>query len=292
MRYLARYYCVVTMTQVLEAIEQRKALSKRSVLITFDDAYTDFAENAWPVLQRLRLPVTLFVPTAYPSDPARCFWWDRLYRAFSSTSRTKFIETPVGVLSLDTLEKRQCNLRALQNYVKTLPHAQAMQLVDDVCAQLAEAKIEGTSVLSWDQLRRLKAEGLTLGSHTRNHPILTKLPPEQVRAEVRSSQQDLKRETGAILPIFCYPNGDHNEVTTTILRDEGIVLAFTTLEGKNELETDDLLRLRRTDIRPRTSLPLFRFRLLGAGAYLDAWRQRSRKATLPQELSPGQALVQ
>lgn len=275
MSHLAQHYRVVSMMEVLHAVSQGTSLPQRSVLITFDDAYIDFAENAWPVLRRLRLPATLFVPTAHASDPRRGFWWDRLYQAFISAPKGKLVETPLGSLSLLAPEGRRRNLRAMQNYVKTLPHEEAMSLVDDVCAQLGAVNTNRARVLSWDHLRQLQSEGLTLGSHTRTHAILTRLPLAEICAEIKGSQQDIAKETGAALPIFCYPNGDHDDVTTAVLRAANIVLAFTTLAGRNTLHATNLLRLRRTDIRPRTSLPLFRFRLLRAGAYLDAWRTRS-----------------
>jgi peptidoglycan/xylan/chitin deacetylase (PgdA/CDA1 family) len=40
-------------------------LPGRAVLITFDDAYGDFAEHAWPLLQRHGFAATMFVPTAH-----------------------------------------------------------------------------------------------------------------------------------------------------------------------------------------------------------------------------------
>ena len=41
------------------------------MLLTFDDAYRDFATNAWPTLKRYGLPATLFVPTAYAGERSR-----------------------------------------------------------------------------------------------------------------------------------------------------------------------------------------------------------------------------
>ena len=291
MSHLARYYRVVSMSEVLEAVEGAIPLPKRSVLITFDDAYVDFAKHVWPILQSLRLPATLFVPTAYASDPCRAFWWDRLYCAFKNTTNRELRGTALGAISLRTPEERNRGLRTLQDHVTTLPHAEGMELVDEVCTRLGAISMDSRSVLSWDQLRDLKKLGLTLGSHTRTHPIMTQLPPEQIRAEVSGSQQDLRSETGSVLPIFCYPNGDHDDVTTAILKDEEIVLAFTTLAGGNELDRANLLRLRRTDIRPRTSLPIFRFRLVAAGAYVDAWRQRARKTEPRRRVSPSHAVA-
>jgi len=274
MRHLARYYHVVSMPDVLDAVKRNRTIRDRSVLITFDDAYADFTDFAWPTLKQLRLPATMFVPTAYPGRPELAFWWDRLYQAFDRTRRTELSGTPLGTLPLANPDLRRRSLRVLQDYVPTLPHDEAMRLVDSLCGQLVEAPVTGGSVLSWDQLRMLARDGLTLGSHTRTHPILTQLPPDRIREEVGGSHQDLKKEIGSALPIFCYPNGDHNDTVTTILREEGIRLGFTTLVGENELGSIDLLRLRRTGITPRSTLPVFSLRLLRPGMFLDAWRYR------------------
>jgi peptidoglycan/xylan/chitin deacetylase (PgdA/CDA1 family) len=160
-----------------------------------------------------------------------------------------------------------------------------MKLVDTVCVQLAEPPVKTAQVLSWFRLRQLASEGVTLGSHTRSHPILTQISPLQIREEVRQSQEDLKREIGLALPIFCYPNGDHSEAVIKVLRAEGIALAFTVLPGENHLNSTDLLRLRRTCIWPRTSLPLFYLRLQRMGIRLDAWRQNLGKPAITHKWS-------
>ncbi|HXP82245.1 MAG TPA: polysaccharide deacetylase family protein [Verrucomicrobiae bacterium] len=288
MLHVAKHYRAVAMPEVLDAIERNVPLPKRSVLITFDDAYTDFAEFAWPILKRFGLPATLFVPTAYPDHPELTFWWERLYQAFANTSRTVLSESPLGPLPLATPDQKRRSLLALIQLVPTVPHDEGMRLVDTVCAQLVEQPASGPVVLSWNQLRQLANEGVTLGSHTQTHPILTQISANQTREEIKRSQQDLKREIGYALPIFCYPYGDHNDAVTAILRQEGISLAFTVLAGENRLDSVDLLRLRRTSIWPRTSLPVFCLRLLRVGHYLDAWRQRPRTKLAVKTFSPAQ----
>ena len=291
MRHLAKHYRVVSMPEVLDAVERKRELPERSVLITFDDAYADFADIPFPILKRFRLPATLFVPTAYPDHPDSAFWWDKIYQAVDRTRRTELCDTPLGSLSLKTPTQRRRSLRMLQDYVTTLPHLEGMRLVDSVCAQLGETQLKSVSVLSWDQLRQLSKEGVTLGSHTRTHPIMTQIPSAQIREEVKGSQQDLKTEIGVVFPIFCYPNGDHSDTVTAILQEEGIRLGFTTVAGKNELESSDLLRLKRIGIAPRTSLPLFHLRLLQIGIYLDTWRCRKRKSNSAQNYMPQQTSV-
>jgi len=291
MRHVAKYYHPVAMPEVLDAIERNLPLPEHAVLITFDDGYADFAEIAWPILKQFRLPATVFVPTAYPDHPELAFWWQRLHQAFANTSRTLLLETPFGPLPLARPDQRQRSLRALIDHVPTIPHDAAMKMVDAVCTQLVEKPANGPSALSWDQLRQLSKEGLTLGSHTRNHPILTQVTPFQIREEIKCSQQDLKREIGFALPIFCYPHGDHSDIVCSILRSEGISLAFTTLSGENRLESADPLRLKRLCVWPRTSLPVFLFRLHRLGIYFDAWRQRRERHVAMHKLEKIEAHV-
>jgi peptidoglycan/xylan/chitin deacetylase (PgdA/CDA1 family) len=289
MRHVVKHYRAVAMPEVLDAINRNVPVPERAVLISFDDAYTDFAEIAWPILKRFGLPATLFVPTAYPDHPERTFWWERLYQAFANTCRTVLRESPLGPLPLTRPEERRRSLLALIKYVPTRPHDAAMKLVDAVCAQLLEQPPSCASILSWNQLRQLANDGVTLGSHSRTHPIMTQISPRQIREEIRQSQEDLKREIGFALPIFCYPNGDHNETVRKILRTEGISLGFTVLPGENHLESGDLLRLRRTCIWPRTSLPIFCLRLQRMGLRLDSWRQNWNRPVATLHWTPKRA---
>ena len=286
MEHLACFYRVVSMPEVLEAVEKRTPLPKRAVLITFDDAYADFAEIAWPILKQFRLRATMFVPTAYSNQPERAFWWDRLYRAFAATSRTRINVPSLGHLSLVPLDQKRRSFRTIQNHLTTIPDCEAMRLVDSLCAELGPSCVQGGSVLTWKQLRELAREGLTLGSHTRTHAIMTQVTTERMREEVQGSQEDLQREIGACLAIFCYPNGNHNDTVVSVLREQGIRLAFTTLSGPNKLDSLDLLRLRRTVIMPRTTPAIFCVRLLRLGIHLDAWRDRKQRGVLTRGL-PG-----
>lgn len=289
MDHLARHYQVIGMPRLLNTLENGSHLPKRAVLITFDDAYADFAEIAWPVLKRFGLCAALFVPTAYPNHPEMPFCWDKLYQAFSATGRTELCVTPFGPLPLGRPEQKRRALRIVQDYLATVPDHEGMRLVDSVCDQLVERRLYSGNVLTWNQLRELGKEGLTLGSHTRTHPIMTQVNADRMREEIRTSQEDLQREIGIALPIFCYPNGDHNDTIISILRDEGIRLAFTTLSGPNDSLSLDPLRLRRIVITPRTSRTVFRIRLLRLGAYFDSCRHGIIKNRLTRSAFPHRA---
>ncbi|MGH2475917.1 MAG: polysaccharide deacetylase family protein, partial [Candidatus Limnocylindrales bacterium] len=183
---LARHYAPVSLAQVLDALEEPRRLPARAVLVTFDDAYADFAEHAWPVLRAAAVPATMFVPTAYP-DQDRGFWWDRLWHALATTTRDEVPDSPPGTLPLRTPTERAAAMAILRDRLKGRPHDAAMSELDDLVAALSASAEPGATagpgpsrnaVLGWDELRRLAAEGLTLAPHTRHHPLLDRVPLE------------------------------------------------------------------------------------------------------------------
>ncbi|UCE03527.1 MAG: polysaccharide deacetylase family protein [Candidatus Latescibacterota bacterium] len=272
MRHLAEQYQVVRLTEVLEAAVAGKPLPKRAVLITFDDAYRDFLEVAWPILQSHGLPSVLFVPTAYPDHPERAFWWDRLYRAFADPACTRLESPELGTLSLLTRLERLSALRSASNRCKELEHDKAMDLVDELCDQLGHESQPYRSVLDWNELRCLSREDVTLCAHTTWHPLLTRVPHERVWFEVMHSQRDVRREVGEVLPVFSYPDGAHDDDVVETLRQQGFLVAVTQLDGHNDLRRTDPLRLQRTNITPRTTLPFFKLRLQNWFTHIDRWR--------------------
>lgn len=263
MAYLSTYYHVISMPELLDACRSGSALRPGSVMVTFDDAYLNFAECAWPIMKQHDVPVTLFVPTAFPDNPHRIFWWDRLYYALQHTPRSDSLETAAGRFPLGTARQRDQAYRRIRDYLKTLPYSELLSGVHEICTAL-EAPPATQRVLGWDALRQLAEEGVTLGAHTRRHRYLNELAPEEIEEEVGGSLQDLERELGSVLPIFAYPDGRFGEEAVEALERAGVALAFTTIRGTNHMKKTDRLRLRRNNIGSRGTIPILRARLLQA----------------------------
>jgi peptidoglycan/xylan/chitin deacetylase (PgdA/CDA1 family) len=261
MGFLASQCRPISLTELRAVRRGEAGLEPRSVLVTFDDGYRDFAEHAWPILKRHGVPVTLFVPTAYPGDPHKAFWWDRLYGALVSTGSRGPIATAAGELPLATEADRLQAFRRLRGHLQALSHEEAMRLVDEVCAALA-APGPDSAVLGWPELRALAADGVVLAPHSRSHPLLDRLPREAVRDEIVGSLEDLEREIGVAPPVFAYPAGAQDAYVASILEEAGFELAFATTRGTNDLRRADWLRLRRINVGRASGLSLVRAQLL------------------------------
>jgi peptidoglycan/xylan/chitin deacetylase (PgdA/CDA1 family) len=268
MKYISTNYQPISVYDVLDALERkdRTTLPPRAVLVTFDDAYQDFEQHAWPVLKRYHIPVTLFVPTSFPDHPERLFWWDRLFHALHSTVKSE-ISTPMGSLAIGTdLERSRANLR-LKNHIKSLSNDVATAFVEELERQLNVAP-RTNCVLGWEALRRLANEGVTLAPHTQTHPIMNHIPPVDMQNEALGSLGDLQREIGETPPVFAYPSGFHSAEVVSAVRAAGFKLAFTTERGINILGREDPLRLQRINVGAQTTVPILRAQLLSLSASL------------------------
>ena len=267
--YLATQASPMSFQELLDVRRGRGRLRPRSVLLTFDDAYVDFAEYAWPLLRRYGVPAVLFVPTSYPDRPDSAFWWDRFHAAIEGTSRRR-LDLPGVSLPLGSASERRSARVWAETQVHTLAHERAMGLVDDVEAALA-APPPRNAVLSWDELRALARDGLVVGAHTRTHPLLHRLAPAAVRDEILGSAADLERELGEAPVAFAYPGGYHSDAAVAAVREAGFELAFTVARGTNDVSDCDWYRLRRVHVGVRSPLAALRIQLLRRPRPAVAW---------------------
>lgn len=66
-------WTVITLATCAEWLRNGAGVKPRSLVITFDDGYQDFADAAFPVLERHGFPAAVFVPTQLPGRPGA---WD------------------------------------------------------------------------------------------------------------------------------------------------------------------------------------------------------------------------
>ncbi len=108
--------------------------------------------------------------------------------------------------------------------------------------------------LSWNEVRKLAAQGLQFGSHTCNHYALPDIPLGTAHNELEESLKTLQSYLGVTsLPL---------QLTQSL----GYSCAVTTKLGQNDMNCD-LFSLRRTVIASDDNLPTFAARLSG----LTSW---------------------
>ena len=72
MQFIRDNYHVITLEDGVEKL-QRNQLEKNSIVITFDDGFDNFYTHAWPILQALKLPTTLYLTSYYAEKQTPIF---------------------------------------------------------------------------------------------------------------------------------------------------------------------------------------------------------------------------
>lgn len=270
--HIRRYYTPVSLDEIGAFLRDGKPLPKNSVSITVDDGYRDFYRYAYPSLKRFRIPATVFLMTDF-IDGVSWPWWDLLRYAFDRTGLEAADIQMDGFRFRHPLSSSATRVRAcqqLEEALKDVSNAKRLELVvrmpELLQVAIPAAPPEELAPLTWDQVREMAANGITIGAHTRSHPILATLDSdEELRHEIEGSRNRISEELGTPTLHFSYPNGRSQDITARVRRvveATGFRTAVCTESGLNTPATDPLL-VRRISMDPQLSKLYYRQQLAG-----------------------------
>ena len=241
MRFVSRHYKVVGLAEMLNRLET--GAPEQLMAITFDDGYQDNYQNAFPILQRYGLPASIFLNTG-PIDSREPLWFEQLALALKKTDR-EFIELDIDIprrFWTRTLPERLDANGRIVELLRRVPDTERRQRLDEVLRKLNVTDDERQGkMLTWDEIRLMKARGIDFGGHTVTHPFVSKLTPERVTWEASECKRRIEAELQAPVEHFAYPNGreeDFEESNKALIRAAGYRAAVTTIWGSNHDSTD------------------------------------------------------
>jgi peptidoglycan/xylan/chitin deacetylase (PgdA/CDA1 family) len=107
--------------------------------------------------------------------------------------------------------------------------------------------------VNWKQLKEMHEAGWDVQPHGMTHPHLTELTAAEQKEEITQSRRQIEQQLGTKADIFCYPFGEFNKQTLTILKEEGFRYAFTIRQGRTT-SSQDPLHLKRIYVNSEDSL--------------------------------------
>jgi peptidoglycan/xylan/chitin deacetylase (PgdA/CDA1 family) len=246
---LSSCFRVVSLDRLIEELDAGGP-APGTVCITFDDGYRDNHDHALPLLRQYGLSATCFLSTGFIGT-RRAPWHDVVLQAFKGSRRDRFDFPPAGIAN-EKMEgpagRAAVAMRVLPWLKRHGPRERDALIADIVQACGAPPEPEERLMLNWDEVRALTAGGFTIGAHTVNHPILSKLSAEEMEAEVAGSRDAIEAQLRIPVRHFAYPNGqpgDFDDRTIAMVRKLGFASAVTTLPGVNEPDTSRYEWMRR-----------------------------------------------
>jgi peptidoglycan/xylan/chitin deacetylase (PgdA/CDA1 family) len=86
-------------------------------------------------------------------------------------------------------------------------------------------------IMTWEQIKILSKEGVTIGNHSASHPYLERLKTLAAKVDIARAQQRLTDELGVAPQLFAYPYGEYNESVFQIIKAAGFKAAFLQISG-------------------------------------------------------------
>ena len=241
MAFVARTYTVLPLEELADRMA-RNRVPRNALAITFDDGYRDNLTNAAPVLARYGLPATVFLATGAVAS-GEPLWFDRLAHCVKG-ARSEMWRTPWGEeLPLETASDRLVALGRAQVHLKRMGREARERSISGLPRMLdcADDGIELKGLmLSWDDVRMLAKLDIGVGGHTVNHPILSRVRPEEAWAEISGCRAMIEAACGRAPRAFAYPNGrreDYSAEVVRMVREAGFTCAVTTEFGVNSSAT-------------------------------------------------------
>lgn len=268
--YLSNNFDVIGFDNIIDFVDDKAVLPKKPVLITFDDGYSDNYEVAFPIIKSVDIPVTMMLATGYIGGE-ETFWTDWL--AFI------IFNIDIEVLVLDELrfilpanrEGRRTTFYRIINHFKSVSDEKRLQLLDNMkqlYGSLYDELPDDIKALSrpmnWQQINEMSQAGIQFGSHTVNHPFLSKVSRQQLEVELADSKQVIEKNTGKTVSVLAYPNGqeeDFNDEVKRVAQSLGYKLGLSYINGVNDINNFDRYSMKRMHISPSHDSSTFKMAL-------------------------------
>jgi peptidoglycan/xylan/chitin deacetylase (PgdA/CDA1 family) len=284
LQYLTKHFHVRRLSTVIEMLQEGRPLQPRTVVLTVDDGYADFAEHAYPLLQKYEAPATLFVVTDFLQRNG-WLWFDRLHYVLHATAAAqldlRIVETRLRC-ELSSPARRERAWSAVGELCMRMNTADRVRLAAQLEAAL-EVALPATATadyraMTWAEAARLDPALVEIGSHTCSHPVLSHCTQAEIEQELLASKRAIETRLQRQVQAFAYPHGepaDYDARAVAATHAAGYACA-TVAHGEPLVRGADLFRLERL---PAVADPT-QFRSTVNGLELLANRYRAwRQAT-------------
>ena len=268
--YLKKHYNFITMEMLIDSIDNKSLLPPKSVLLTFDDAYSDHFNYVFPFLNNQNIQGSFFTPVKAITEHVVLDVNKIHFILAKEEDKSKIIKEIKYELNKfrDDYDLKS-DLFYFQKYAESSRYdsADVMFIKNLLQVGLEESlrkiivnnlfeKIIGINEESFsrelymdiEQIECMNSNGMHIGAHGYDHYWLGSLTRENQKMEIEKSIEFLNQIHSDINNwTMCYPYGNYNESTIELLADYNCKLALTTEVNIVDLETNNKYKLPRLD---------------------------------------------
>lgn len=241
MEQIGSQFNFLSIDRAVDFIEGKLKLQRDSVVVTFDDGYQGVYDHAYPILKKKGIPAALYLCSDYVGTP-RLFYHDRLFylvrkMIYDGLSLGQAL-SQAGLYLEQALPKGEAPLAVTRFLLETFSSNRLDRLIGALQKELDAAEEDFPSEaknLSWEAAQEMSQNGITIGSHTAGHRLLSEAEPRHVLEELRISKAQLESRLGNKVLHLAYPDGRYNPFVVEAARACGYRSACTTQDFINRI---------------------------------------------------------
>jgi peptidoglycan/xylan/chitin deacetylase (PgdA/CDA1 family) len=245
--YLCKETNLVSLDEVVDAMNCKIDLPPRPVLITFDDSGRSLLEDGMPLLAERRIPAVAFI-VAGALDTDLPYWFVEVENLIRGGGTTRSFP--------------DASPATLKRILKQIPDDERLAILDELRTTSTRPLTKMPQLRS-TELLQLEAAGIAIGNHSLTHPCLARCSNGKIREEIEEADRVITEIVGRRPKAFSYPNGDVDDRVMDGVARAGHEIAFLFDHRVNLLPVAEPLAVSRVRVSSTTSLP--RFRIIVSG---------------------------
>jgi len=244
--WLAKRFSLMPLDEIGSRLKSGRPFEKPAAAITFDDGYSDGYHHAYPLLKRKGIPAAFFVVTGLV-DTGRAQIFDRLYLLLrllqlqgmppALTLQRTLQSIGIDARKLDQLNSATCEPFSLMTVVlNSFPRQEVEKAIDALEDRISSRKdlLYEMAPLSWGMIETMHRGGMTIGSHTKSHLLMTSETAETAGRELIESKQVLESRLNTSINHFAYPDGRFNSTAVQSVERAGYHFGYSICHSRDQ----------------------------------------------------------
>lgn len=228
---LKKHYQILPISDLLQ---KKPEELKNACFISFDDGYKDFLDYAYPILKKHKAHSTLFIL------PNKIYNEGHIW-----TSRIIFFVKHYSFNEIDAFFKKH-NLRInytnpanpfrlnldITVYLCELPQNIRRNIILELQEKfILDGRIVNKELLSFEELRKLNPDLVSIASHSLTHPSFkNEYNEEFINNEIKESKAIIEKELNTKINSFSFPFAKYNDVSLSVVK-KTYAICFTSINS-------------------------------------------------------------
>lgn len=246
LEFMLKYYQPATVDDLKQFVRNGKKSGKPKFFLSFDDGLKECYEIVYPILKEKGIQAAFFINPDFVDNKAFFYRYKSslIIERIKNTTDKKMIREVAEICKSPAV-----NMEIVSKTIYGFSFDD-IKVLDKIAQKLEfntnEFLKKQQPYMTMTQLKQMEADGLIIGSHSKNHPLFANLSEKEQRLQVDQSIQFIHKNFNPVISTFAFPFTDDG--VSSILFDyleksETVDITFGTAGVKKDSRVKHIQRI-------------------------------------------------